>query len=112
MSNTTTTKSKKPIKTKNTDNINNDNAEIKIKTDEIQEQFIQPIPTKSYKVVLDIDKDLDLLLICCILNKHNIKTYLEYGETISCGTYSDINNACKVKFNIEALGYKALIQEV
>ena len=109
MSNTTTTKSKKTIKTKE---INNDNAEIEIKTDEIQEQFIQPIPTKSYKVVLDIDKDLDLLLICCILNKHNIKTYLEYGETISCGTYSDINNACKVKFNIEALGYKALIQEV
>ena len=109
MSNTTTTKSKKPIKTKN---INNDNVEIEIKTDEIQEQFIQPIPTKSYKVVLDMDKDLDLLLICCILNKHNIKTYLEYGETISCGTYSDINNACKVKFNIEALGYKALIQEV
>lgn len=115
MSNTTTTKSKKPIKTKdidNKDNINNDNAEIEIKTDEIQEQFIQPIPTKSYKVIVDIDKDLDLLLICCILNKHNIKTYLEYGETISCGTYSDINNACKVKFNIEALGYKALIQEV
>lgn len=103
MSNTTTTKSKKPIKTKNTDNI---------KTEEIQEQFIQPIPTKSYKVILDIDKDLDLLLVCCVLNKHNIKSYVEYGEIISFGTYSDLNNALKIKSNIESLGFKVLIQGV
>lgn len=118
MSNTTTTKPKKPIKTKdidNKDNINNDNIEIEIKTDEIQEQpkqSITNIPTKSYKVILDIDKDLDLLLVCCVLNKHNIKSYVEYGEIISFGTYSDLNNALKIKSNIESLGFKVLIQGV
>lgn len=110
MSNTTTTKPKKSIKTKNT--------EININTEDIQEQSkeskqsITNIPTKSYKVVLDIDKDLDILLICCVLNKHNIKSYVEYGEIISCGTYSDLNNALKIKSNIESLGFKVLIQGV
>ena len=114
MSNTTTTtkstKSKKTIKTKNTDNIEieTDNTN----TDEIQEQSITNIPTKSYKVILDIDKDLDLLLVCCVLNKHNIKSYVEYGEIISFGTYSDLNNALKIKSNIESLGFKVLIQGV
>lgn len=124
MSNTTTntnttksTKSKKTIKTKNTDNINNDNIEIETNTntDELQEQSKQSItniPTKSYKVILDIDKDLDLLLVCCVLNKHNIKSYVEYGEIISFGTYSDLNNALKIKSNIESLGFKVLIQGV
>lgn len=122
MSNTTTntnttksTKSKKTIKTKNTDNIE---IETNTNTDEIQEQPKQPeqsitnIPTKSYKVILDIDKDLDLLLVCCVLNKHNIKSYVEYGEIISFGTYSDLNNALKIKSNIESLGFKVLIQGV
>ena len=124
MSNTTdtttttkSTKTKKTIKTKNTDNINNDNIEIETNTntDELQEQpkqSITNIPTKSYKVVLDIDKDLDLLLVCCVLNKHNIKSYVEYGEIISFGTYSDLNNALKIKSNIESLGFKVLIQVV
>ena len=112
---TKSTKSKKTIKTKNTDNIINDNIEIDINTDEIQEQSKQSItniPTKSYKVILDIDKDLDLLLVCCVLNKHNIKSYVEYGEIISFGTYSDLNNALKIKSNIESLGFKVLIQGV
>lgn len=119
MSNTTTntnttksTKSKKTIKTKNTDNIE---IETNTNTDEIQEQSKQSItniPTKSYKVILDIDKDLDLLLVCCVLNKHNIKSYVEYGEIISFGTYSDLNNALKIKSNIESLGFKVLIQGV
>ena len=121
MSNTTdtttttkSTKSKKTIKTKNTDNIINDNIEIETNTntDELQEQSITNIPTKSYKVILDIDKDLDLLLVCCVLNKHNIKSYVEYGEIISFGTYSDLNNALKIKSNIESLGFKVLIQGV
>ena len=116
MSNTTdtttttkSTKSKKTIKTKNKDNIE---IETNTNTDELQEQSITNIPTKSYKVILDIDKDLDLLLVCCVLNKHNIKSYVEYGEIISFGTYSDLNNALKIKSNIESLGFKVLIQGV
>ena len=71
-----------------------------------------PQATINYKVVVDIDKDLDLLLCCGLLNRRGINSILEYGDRITCGLYSSKSSALIIKGKIEDLGFRAIIVEV
>lgn len=84
---------------------------VKSKQPKIDSQTTNTVITHNYQVKVDIDKDLDLLLCCGLLNRRGIRASLHEDE-ILCGLYSNLNNAIIQKHKIEALGYKVTVTEV
>lgn len=84
---------------------------IKKENKEKVEKIYNPIVSRRYKVVVDLDKDLDIILCYTLLNQRNIKALIE-NDTITCGLYSHRSNANNTVSKITALGFNALILEV